>query len=209
MSNIVTKSALTRQFDQYATTVLGAYLTAQPHERRKQRKFAVTKPLPTPEEYAALRNKRFTATLDDLVSDAFSIFEELNGELQDWYDNLPESFQSGSKGDELQEATGILENLSAPDVPECLQSVNVVYLPGLDVSSRADRNGEATGQLQAVYDTVEKILDTGKIVQVNDDGDVLPERDITSDERDELESFRDEIDNAKNEAEGVSFPGMY
>lgn len=209
MNEVYTKSALTKQFDRYFSFVLSEYLEMLPYERHKQRKYQVKKPLPTREEYAVLRNKHFETSVSDLVSDAFDIFEELNDELQNWYDNLPENFQNGDKGSQIQEATDVLSNLSTPDVPECLEPVSIVYLPGLDRNSRAERNGEATSQLQAVYDAVEEILDSGKINGYDNEGKSLAERDITDDERDELESFRDEIDSAKNEAEGISFPGMY
>ena len=37
--------------------------------------------------------------------------ESLKDELQDWYDNLPENFQNGDKGSELQEAIEALDSL--------------------------------------------------------------------------------------------------
>lgn len=45
-----------------------------------------------------------------LVSQAKDEFETLRDELQEWYDNLPENFQQGSKGEALQEAIQELEN---------------------------------------------------------------------------------------------------
>jgi hypothetical protein len=35
--------------------------------------------------------------------------ESLKDELQEWYDNLPENFQEGDKGSELQEAIDAME----------------------------------------------------------------------------------------------------
>lgn len=49
------------------------------------------------------RQERLDAA-QGLVEDAKNEVEELQGELQDWYDNLPESFQSGDQGEALQEA---------------------------------------------------------------------------------------------------------
>lgn len=37
--------------------------------------------------------------------------EELRDELQNWYDNLPENLQNGSKADALQTAIDELENI--------------------------------------------------------------------------------------------------
>lgn len=208
---ILTKFALEKQFDRYATAVLSAYLTAQPYERRKQRKYEVTKPLPTLDEYRDLRDKQYLTTVDDLVSDAFSEFEGLRDELQAWYDNLPESFQNGNKGDELQDAINGLENAQRPDVPEFFQKVSLVFLPDLKISSRSDRNAEGALKLQVVIDLIEEILSNGTVPTFNEesgepDGGKRP---ITGDERDALEYLRDDIDSAKSEVEAVNFPGMY
>lgn len=43
-------------------------------------------------------------TLAGAIEEARTTAEELRDELQEWYDNLPEQFQSGDKGSELQEA---------------------------------------------------------------------------------------------------------
>lgn len=44
------------------------------------------------------------------VSDEESLVEELKDELESWYDNLPEQFQSGDKGDQLQSAISELDS---------------------------------------------------------------------------------------------------
>ena len=49
---------------------------------------------------------------ESTVEDAKSEVESLRDELQDWYDNLPEQFQSGEKGDQLQEAIDGLESIA-------------------------------------------------------------------------------------------------
>lgn len=45
------------------------------------------------------------------VSDAKSVVEDLRSEMQDWKDNIPESLQSGPKGDEIDECIGELEEI--------------------------------------------------------------------------------------------------
>lgn len=45
------------------------------------------------------------------VDDCRGEVESLKEELQDWYDNLPESFQSGEKGDALQSAIDSLQEI--------------------------------------------------------------------------------------------------
>lgn len=62
----------------------------------------------TRKEIPDSRADRF-AEAQSLVSDAKSEAEELRDELQDWYDNLPENFQAGEKGDTLQSAIDELE----------------------------------------------------------------------------------------------------
>ncbi len=47
------------------------------------------------------------------VSSAQGIVEELRDELQGWFDNLPENFQNGSKGEQLQEAIDALDELAS------------------------------------------------------------------------------------------------
>lgn len=46
-----------------------------------------------------------------LVGDAATQVEELKDELQSWYDNLPENFQQGDKGEALQTAIDQLESI--------------------------------------------------------------------------------------------------
>lgn len=67
-------------------------------------------------------NKSRSDRLDSIardVQDAQNGVEELRDELQEWYDNLPESFQSGEKGDSLNEAISLLE-----DIASSLESVD-------------------------------------------------------------------------------------
>ena len=65
---------------------------------RGQAVFEVRQPLPTPGEYTIFRNKLHTRTIASLVEDAKSDLESLADEMRSWYDNMPESFQSGDKG---------------------------------------------------------------------------------------------------------------
>jgi len=56
------------------------------------------------------RSARFEAAQSQ-VTDAASEIESLRDELQEWYDNLPENFQNGDKGEQLQSAIDELETL--------------------------------------------------------------------------------------------------
>lgn len=54
------------------------------------------------------RRKRISEVHEQL-SDLRDQIEELQGEEQDYYDNMPESFQNGSKGEAAQEAADSLQ----------------------------------------------------------------------------------------------------
>ena len=45
------------------------------------------------------------------VEDAKGIVEELKDEINSWYENLPESFKSGDKGEALQECESQLDEI--------------------------------------------------------------------------------------------------
>lgn len=48
----------------------------------------------------------------EMVGDAKVEVQELRDELQEWYDNLPDNFQSGEKGEQLIRAISELEELA-------------------------------------------------------------------------------------------------
>lgn len=52
------------------------------------------------------------AEAEQLAQQAKEIVDELKDELQSWHDNLPENFQNGDKGNELEEAVSQLEEIN-------------------------------------------------------------------------------------------------
>jgi hypothetical protein len=150
----ITKTKLRKVFGAHVTSILSSHLKALPRSKGTVQKYEVVKDLPTEAEFGNLRAAHFTATVDGLVSDAYGEFESLASELSDWYDALPESFQQGDKGSQLEDAKGILENLSPPDVPPSVAELKVVYIPAEDASSRADRCSDACGRLTAAKEAV-------------------------------------------------------
>lgn len=62
------------------------------------------------------------------VHDAMEEVEELRTELEDWYDALPDSFQNGDQGENMQEA---MDNLQA--IHDELENVDfsTVSFPGM------------------------------------------------------------------------------
>lgn len=154
--------------------------------------------LPSLEDFKKALYARCSYDPGDLVEEAKSDLEGLKDELQDWYDNLPEGFQNGGKGDLLNEAINTLDSLSIPDLPDFLSEAGegdhkfrVVCIPGIDVSSRADRCAEAVSKLNAVATALREA------------------KDFNEEQMEDINSFCDELESAAGEAEGVEFPGMY
>ena len=187
---------LNKTFGAHATAVLCDHIKQVETPRGSPRKFEVVKPLPTVEEYAKLRLAKYTTSVTGLAEDAFGAIECLKDELQDWFDNLPESFQQGQKGDELQEAISTLESVEQIDAPDCLAEHTTCFLPSLKIESRSDRAGEAASQLREVVEYCEGLLEG------ENSG-------LTDDQKQEVEEYKDGCDNACQEIENVSFPGMY
>ena len=128
-------------------------------------------------------------TIADIIADAYSELETLGGEMRDWYDNMPENLQGGSKGDQVNEAADVFENISEPDVPESIGVIKISYTPG-KISSRPSRRNEAVNMLNAAKDALDAIEEGAK-------------------NYDEAQELSQELDNIIDEAEGVEFPGMF
>ena len=188
----ITSRKLKALYGNHAETVLHEYLKNLPRKKGAMQSYRIVKALPDTDEFNGLQTKLFTSNVADLVDSAFSTFEDLAGEMSDWYDGLPEAFQGGDKGSALEDARGILESLSHPAVDGPTGAIEVCYLPLQDVKSRASRCNDAVGCLQAVVDALDACKD--------DEG---------RDNQEEIKNLLDELENAISEAEGVEFPGMY
>lgn len=126
------------------------------------------------------------AELNTAVADAFSEAEALQGELQDWYDNLPEAFQNGEKGEALQSAIDSLSSYSdAPEAPASILGVEVEFteVTGRRVSRRSRLDGSVS-RLEAARNAAQKEIE-------------------------ELEAFVSSCEDAICEWGNVEFPGMY
>lgn len=56
------------------------------------------------------RRKELTE-LSSSISIALTVAETIRDDVQEYYDNMPESFQNGEKGEKAQEAINYLESL--------------------------------------------------------------------------------------------------
>lgn len=213
--DVITVAKVHALFDRYAVQVLiGDYLDnapAPPSEgkRRVRHNYRVKKILPSKEHYEELKQIKYARTLQELVGEAFSEADSLKDELQDWYDNLPESFQSGEKGDRLNDAIGYLEQLSEPVVPTWTEDAKILYLPSLaKKQSRADRAAEAVGKLNVVIEKLEELI--AERAAVRDLATTKEKKAEALDrEVDELEDLRHDLETAVSDLESVEFPSMY
>lgn len=187
---------LRKMYDEYATSVLCLYLEEKPRARKQQRRFEIKNDLPTQDEYLRLKNKMYSLSVESLLEDAYSEFECLAEEMREWYDNLPENLQGGDKGCQLEEAADMLEALDRIDYPDVEESVETVYFPSLNCSSRSARCNEAACKLRQAADAVREFVED-------------EDNEVSDGDRDELESFAEEIENHADEADGVEFPGMF
>ena len=167
------------------------------------------------------------ADVEGAISTAYGEIEQLNEELTNWYDNLPENFQSGDKGDMLQEATGILGSIDEINVPDCAASLAVTYSALKRKASRATRRDFAVEILNSVSAALRERVEELNLMTFEEpveEEDAKPETEATDeveddstpkteDERDsmvsDLEIAADEIENHASELEGVEFPGMF
>jgi hypothetical protein len=138
------------------------------------------------------------------VNTAFCCIEELAGEMRDAFENTPESLQGSGAGAAREEAADQLENIYEPSVPDTVQHLPVVFAL-LPLSRRATRSERLNDGLQYAMSAIE-------VMQERIDTDYADEEKLTPEQKDQLAEITECIDNVQamiDEAEGVSFPGMY
>lgn len=199
--SVVTSRWLNSNYGDHAAAVLKDYFQSQDRERGKMRKYTVIKtPLPTKEEFIALRNKRYTYKLTALINDSWGELDSLKDGVQEWYDNLPESFQNGSKGDALNDTISAFDQCNEPTAPDedsVLGQLEVVCVPGVDNNSRSAQRDEIANQFQAVVDKLQELADMDEKDRPEGLGD-----DIGTELKEELETL---INNMND----IEFPGMF
>ena len=167
----------------------------------------------------------------DAIDSGVSDLSGLRDELQEWYDNLPENFQSGDKGSQLEEAIGELDDADGFDATGIVDaqgadgeqcepaSLRFKFKPLMKRRlSRTDRCNEATSLLRGALDEVRSWIDREEsaikeAADAADEADDTEAQEAENDARQErVDSARetaDELENLIERAEGVSFPGMY
>lgn len=212
---ILTKTLLKKRYGPHVERLFvdQAYMSRLPRKKGEITKYQVLKPLPTESEFRDIRAKYFETTVSSLVEDAALITEELINELQEWYDALPESFQNGDKGQEIEEAKDTLEGINWPEVDEASGKIKTVYIPAEKIESRGDRAADAAGMLSAALEALRDAAnDLEAVTRQSIDPDEQEKEAGGAEEDPRIEELRDlaeELETTQQELEGVSFPGMY
>lgn len=135
-------------------------------------------------------------TIGDAISDGCSVLEELGGEMENWYDSIPENLQNGDKASAVQECQEAMQEAGdAPNVPDSIAGFQAtVYVSNKKRQSRSDRRNEAVAYLQAAADALREIAEDDK---------------ISESLRDEAGELADEVQQRIDSAESVEFPGMF
>jgi hypothetical protein len=202
----LTARSLKKTYGPYALHVLAGHLV----EDDNGYTLIEGKTLPTPEEYNRLAEKYYTYTVDSLIDDAFSVIEELAGEMREGFDNMEGgNLGSTQKCQTYGETADTLEGVNAPDLPDALNNIKVIRYPSTSKSTgRAHRASEASSDLNLAADAIEE--------WVTDKREMLDERDDDDNEETEeeldldgLDSLAEELRNAASELEGCEFPGMF
>jgi hypothetical protein len=60
-----------------------------------------------------------------MISEARSIVESLKEQIEEWHDNLPDSFRDGDKGSQLEECTEALEQVAASTRPRPMRRMSI------------------------------------------------------------------------------------
>ena len=148
---------------------------------------------------ASYKYQNCTGTVSS-VEDAYSALEELGGECREIVDNAEGGLAETQRIQTFDGTAGTLENLSAPDIPECVQELAISYSEAVPTrkrmaTSRARRCENAVAVLTAAVAALEEWLDD--------------EANAEHDDRDEVESLKDQLESDAGEAEGCEFPGMF
>jgi len=189
--------AVSRAYDGHVWEVLKGHFQVLPRSKGQRISFKVVEALPEKDEYLQLKERHFTSTIEALVDEAFEVVDELQGELQEAYDNMPVGLQGGAAGEARLEAAGQLESISgdAPTLPDSVSAIRLVHYPALRQSSRGDRAYEAAAKLKAASHEIQKYINSGL---------KLKKAAVA-----ELEECLQQLESQADEIEGVEFPGMF
>jgi len=204
LGTILTSTALSKEYDKHFAAVLGDRLEKQPTKGKERKKYKIVKPLPAKTEYNRLRNARFTVDVSSLIEDAYSIIEELAGEMEEAADNTPESLQESEIGQRRRQAADDLGALDRPSsIPDECSEITGVYLPNDGDSGSRPARASAAG---------DRLTTAATILQEHIDNYEKPEdapADYEEPDFSDLETLIGELEDTSGSLDDVDFPGMY
>jgi len=143
------------------------------------------------------------ASLGDAISEAFSEFTSLAEEMRAWEENIQEKFSETGKYADVSDAADALEALDGVvdegAIHEKLTSVEVEWqdMPQRKRGySRADRCSHACMILDQCVFALDEITESK---EMESDAEII----------DAAETLKDEIQQARDDAEAITFPGMF
>jgi len=185
----VSARKLTFKYGHHWREVLQSYVQPAPRTKGQQQQFNVYTALPDKTQYDALLRHVFTKTVEEIVDAAYDAVTDLGSEMQEIFDNTPDSLQYTEVGMARQEAAssalGIGEN--KPEVPAPLTGLEVFRLP-IAASSRGAQAHDAAQALEAVIEAAEALSKT---------------------EQKECKDFLDQLSQDAEAIEEIEFPGMF
>lgn len=191
------RQSLTRAYDGHVWKVLKGHFEIMPRVKGQQSKAKIAAGLPAKAEYLELKKVHFTKTIDVLVDEAYEEIEGLQEELQEAFDNTPESLQDSEVGQARSEAADQLDNIAgdSPSVPESVVSLQLVHFPALNQVSRADRAGDAADILRAIALAAQQHMSGSA---------KLNKAEVA-----EIQDFCNQLEGHADEIDAVEFPGMF
>ena len=188
--------SITRSYDGHVWEVLRGHVERLSRAKGQRASFKIVAALPEKAEYLQLKERHFTHTLEKLVDDAYGIVDELQGELQAAYENMPEGLQGSPVGEARSEAADQLGNISdPPELPPCVSSLRIVHYPSLHQTGRRQRAYEAEEMMQAVAKAIRQYRES--------------EAKLTKAEAKDLDECCRQLEGHAEELDSVEFPGMF
>ena len=188
--------SITRSYDGHVWEVLRGHVERLPRAKGQRTSFKIVAALPEKAEYLQLKERHFTYTLEQLVDDAYGIVDELQGELQEAHEKMPEGLQGSPVGEARSEAADQLGNISdPPELPPCVSSLRIVHYPSLHQTSRRQRAYEAEEMMQVV----------AKAIRQYQQGEAK----LKKAEAKDLDECCQQLEGNAEELDSVEFPGMF
>lgn len=155
---------------------------------------------------------KHTGTVHGCISDGVSALVSLGEECREIVDNAPEGLNQTSRIETFDETAGTLENMSEPEIPDCIGDAPLDYYESVPTrkgrsASRSTQCSNAVAMITAGKEAIEAQMakwEEEKSAEASED-----EKAGLQDKIDEARSCVDDLDNIISEAEGVEFPGMF